>query len=167
MMRFEGPWAEAVLGAFAGCGDSLVSSPTDGVDYAASYARMLRRATGRAALGLRLALWLAALSPLWLLGKCATLAGLPQEERGELLARLVAHPSFAVRELMLLLKLCAAMALFAAPAVRQQSGYDEAQAAQSDVRLRLPRVDERLALRVWPANDDRPGEVELPPREAP
>jgi hypothetical protein len=81
-----------------------------------------------------------ALAPLWALGKLATFSTLARRERCELLGRLLVHHNFAVRELTMLLKLTAAIALLGTASVRARSGYDNP--------LARPRVEsgERLHL---------------------
>ncbi|MEB2314409.1 MAG: hypothetical protein OZ921_17940 [Sorangiineae bacterium] len=119
MLAFEERWAVAVLREFAPAGGPGFS-PRDGeVDYLAAFRRMMRASTRTAALGLRVALWIAALAPIWLLGKLRTFGGLARERRAELLARLLGHRSYVVRELTLVLKMSACMALFRGHAPRR------------------------------------------------
>jgi hypothetical protein len=132
-----------------------------------------------AALGLRLAIWIAALAPLWLWGKLTTISKLATERRTELLRQLLTHRAFAVRELVTLLKLSAAMALLGTPSVRARSGYDHVQAvadAESGLRVRrLPVMGAQQdvigqpdALRAWPGHDGSAAEIEsASPSEAP
>src|SRR5690349_23160067 len=121
---------------------------------------MLRHATPLAAIGMRAALWMAALAPLWLWGRLSTVSKLANERRSELLRQLLSHRAFAVRELTLLLKLAATMALLGTPSVRARSGYDSVQAAtvvESGVRVKLPVLAQR------PANDsEAPPAIERP-----
>jgi hypothetical protein len=149
MMGFERKWAVDLLSAFApdssstastGSSEPKVLAPLPGeVDYLAMFMRMRVGATKLAALGLRAALWIVALAPLWQRGRLQTLSTLSVPARSAALAALLAHRSLIVRELALLLKLCAAMALFAAPGVRARSAYDdvnESPANQSGLRLK-------------------------------
>jgi hypothetical protein len=126
MLSFERRWARHLLASFAPVGSAGLAPVEGEVDYVQALVRMMRGATPLAALGLRLALWLAALAPIWLWGRLATVTKLASERRTELLAQLLGHRAFAVRELTLLLKLCAAMALLGTPSVRARSGYDTA-----------------------------------------
>jgi hypothetical protein len=140
MTRWEHVWAVEVLAAFAPSANGANEAdarlaPRDGeVDYLHVFRRMHAGSTPLAGLGLRLALWMAALAPFWLLGRFATISNLARGERTELLARLLRHTSFAVRELALLLKLTAAFALLGTPSVRERSGYDKPQVAASVAR---------------------------------
>jgi len=136
MTRWEQSWAAEVLAAFAPSSEARLNSlprtdtlaPHDGeVDYERTWLRMLEGSTPLAALGLRFALWMVALAPFWLWGRFATFSRLARAERTELLSRLLRHGSHVVRELSLLLKFAAAVALLGTPSVRARSGYDNAQ----------------------------------------
>jgi hypothetical protein len=150
MTGLERKWAIDLLSAFApdssfaptrcGIGDQKLLAPLPGeVDYLAMFTRMRVGATKLAAFGLRAALWIVALAPFWQRGRLQTLSSLPIAARSAALCALLGHRSLIVRELTLLLKLCAAMALFAAPGVRARSAYDDvhdAPANQSGVRIK-------------------------------
>lgn len=169
MLSFEKRWATQLLAGFAPANGSGLAPRRGEVDYAAVLLRMMREATPIAALGLRVAIWLCALAPLWLWGKLATVSKLAVERHPDLLRELLGHRLFVVRELTMLLKLCAAMALLGAPSVRQRSGYDHVQAAakvESGLHVRLPMLDRAGALRVRSTDDAAQAEVELQ-REAP
>lgn len=124
MLAMERRWAVAVLEGFAPVGGSGLAPREGEVDYLSTIQQMMRASTAKAAFGLRVGLWIAALAPLWLLGKAKTLGSLSRERRAELLAKLLEHRFFLVRELTLLLKLSACMAMFARPALRGRSNYD-------------------------------------------
>jgi hypothetical protein len=166
MTGLETRWARDVLSAFAPKGAPGLAPAENEVDYVSVLARMRRDATPAAAFGLRIAVWMAALAPLWLWGKLATLGKLAVPHRAQLLRELLHHRLFAVRELTTLLKLSAAMALLGAPSVRARSGYDHAPPAaevESGLRVRLPLATEpRPPLKVWPAHDGASAPVELP-----
>ena len=132
MLALEQRWVVAVLEGFAPTEGPGLAPPTGEVPYLATMQKMMRASTAKAALGLRLGLWIAALAPVWLFGKMRTMASLPQAHRAELLARLLAHRSFIVRELTLLLKLSACMAMFSRPALRERSHYDRAEGLDYD-----------------------------------
>jgi hypothetical protein len=124
MTRFEQNWTADVLTAFTVEGGQGLTARHGEVDYLATFRRMRRGSTALAALALRLAIWMVALAPLWALGRLATFSTLARRERSELLGRLLLHRNFAVRELTMLLKLTAAMALLGTASVRARSGYD-------------------------------------------
>jgi len=158
MTRWEHIWAIEVLAAFAPAAESRNAAsqppkvspqlaPREGeVDYLRTFRRMHAGSTPLAGLGLRLALWMVALAPVWLLGRFVTFTQLARAERTELLSRLLRHTSLTVRELALLLKLTAAFALLGTPSVRERSGYDKPQVAASVVR------EARRVLPVYPSS---------------
>jgi hypothetical protein len=167
MMGFEKRWARAVLSSFApgrsaGASEQALAPKRGEVDYLSTLLRLMRESTPQAALGLRAAIWMAALSPLWLWGRIATVSRLAAERRPVLLQELLRHRSFVVRELTLLLKFCAAMALLGSPELRERSGYDSPLSeSDSGLRSRLPVIVEPGPVRVWPANDGVAREVAL------
>lgn len=136
MMRWECSWAVDVLAAFAPSSpEARTLAPRDGeVDYLRTWHRMLHGSTPFARLGMRVALCMVAFAPFWLLGRFTTFSELARPERTELLSRLLRHTSHFVRELMLLLKLTAAVALLGTPSVRSRSGYDNVQPPASVAR---------------------------------
>jgi hypothetical protein len=156
MTRWEHIWAIEVLAAFAPASAETRSSisatppnpdspliPHEGeVDYFRVYRRLIAGSTPLAALGLRFALWMVALAPVWLMGRFMTFSTLALAERTELLSRLLRHTSLVVRELSLLLKFAAAVALLGTPSVRERSGYDAphatANVARDSARRALP-----------------------------
>lgn len=150
MLSFERQWAIAVLEGFAPVeGPGL--APREGeVDYLTTIQKMMRASTAKAAFGLRVALWIVAFSPVWLFGRLRTVGALSREHRAELLGRLLAHRNFLVRELTLLLKLSACMAMFARPALRARSRYDRPAGLDYDgveesgerPKMRLPVVED-------------------------
>ncbi|HKU42639.1 MAG TPA: hypothetical protein VJR89_30985 [Polyangiales bacterium] len=159
MTRWERSWVVDVLAAFAPSSlDVRALAPRDGeVDYLRTWRRMLQGATPLARLGMRVALCMVALAPLWLLGRFATFSKLARSERTEVLSRLLRHTSHFVRELALLLKFSAAVALLGTPSVRARSGYDNVQPPAS--------VERDHGRRVLPVLE--PGtRVSLPPNRA-
>ncbi|MCS6798522.1 MAG: hypothetical protein NZ898_08325 [Myxococcota bacterium] len=145
MLRFERRWAHDVMSSFAPPGGPGLAPDPGRVDFVGALRTQMRASTPLAALGLRLAVWMAALAPLWTLGRLRTIRGLRPAERAAVLARLLRSRLYLVRELTLFLKLAACFALFRVPELRAQSHYDPAQAdegppAASGVRRRLPVV---------------------------
>lgn len=152
MMAFEERWAAAVLAGFAPPSDSGLAPRAGDVDYLEAMREMMRVGTSLSRIGMRVALFIAALSPFWMRFRFRTFVSLVPSERAEMLARLLRHRIFMVRELMLLLKLCACMALFRSPAVRARSRYDrpdeeamDGAALDSGERRRLPLAREGVA----------------------
>jgi hypothetical protein len=60
------------------------------------------------AIGLRIAIWIVALAPLFVLGRVATIHGLSKPERARAVAKLVMSRIYAVRQLVVALKAVAA-----------------------------------------------------------
>ena len=123
MTRLELFWASLVLPSFAGTEHGFRVQERD-VDYLDGLARFMRAAGTKARLGVRLAFLLAVTAPLWLGGRLRGFASLSRVERSELLNRMSSHSIFLVRELSLLLKLIACMAMFRSGDARERSGYD-------------------------------------------
>jgi hypothetical protein len=124
MLAFERRWVRDILSSFAPEGGPGLAPRVGEVDYERAFMSLHGSARLIARVGMRIALWLIALAPLWLRGERRTLPALPSEARQALLARLLEHRVYAVREAAFLMKLCACLALFANDAVRARSGYD-------------------------------------------
>ena len=88
------------------------------------------------AIGLRAAIWIAALAPLFVLGRLATITGLSAAERSDLLSRLIASPIYAVRQLVIALKAVGAMLYAGAPVVRAAM-LAKPRASMEPISLRL------------------------------
>src|SRR4051794_21253605 len=144
MTRWELSWAVEVLAAFAPSSAEAKGrelAPRDGeVDYLRTWRRMVHGSTPLAALGLRVGLWMVTFAPVWLMGRLTTFSELARAERTEVLSRLLRHTSLFVRELSLLLKFSAAVALLGTPSVRARSGYDNVQTPANVVRDHGRRV---------------------------
>jgi hypothetical protein len=132
MFSFEQRWTHIVMTGFAGSSDGF--RPDDDVDYVDGAKRFMSAASDKACLGLRFAVVLALTSPIWMCGRMSTLTGLSPVDRSLVLDRMGRHSVFFVRELCLLLKLVACMAIFRSAAARERSGFD--------------RQEERVSLRV-------------------
>lgn len=72
----------------------------------------------RAAMGLRAAIWVAALAPLFVIGRWATFAALRTAEREAVLKKLFASSSYLVRQMVMILKTLGALLYAAHPSVR-------------------------------------------------
>jgi hypothetical protein len=149
LFAFERRWATAVLEAFAPPGGAGLAPEPGEVDYVGGMQRMLGSFTQRAAFGLRAALWIAALAPLWMWGRLSSVTRMPLPRRTELVKHLLVHRFFLVRELAFLLKTAAAFALLGTRSVRGRSNYDRgvqpAWEDRSDHRRRLPMAAARPA----------------------
>ncbi len=137
MTPLEERWADAALRAFLDPTSDGLTAARHEVDYMMCLRRMRRASTKPAAFGLRFAVWLVALAPFWLWGNLSTVLSLPLPRRTALIQQLLTHRLFVVRELMLLLKLTASIALLGAPSVRARSRYDAVSTATTP-KTRLP-----------------------------
>ncbi len=153
MMAFERRWAESILEGFAPPGGPGLSPRTGEARYADAMERMISGATRTAALGFRLALWLAVVAPVLLWGRLTFTPRLAIGERARMLAELLRHKSFLVRELVLLLKIAAAFALFARPELRAASNYDRGAHVATETAEQIEESGERkrVHLAVVPA----------------
>ena len=125
MRPIERQWANAVLSGFlvGELGSQHgAAPPLDDVDYSSGIASLIEHGNPIASTGVRLALATIVTSPLWHWGQRRTMLEMSPEERCAILSELVDHKLFAVRELAILMKIQAAMALFKSPAMRAWSG---------------------------------------------
>jgi hypothetical protein len=74
------------------------------------------------AVGLRLTLWLVALSPLFMIRRLGTIASIAPEERTRVLERLVTSSSYVVRQLAMSFKAVATLLYVQSPSVRKAMG---------------------------------------------
>lgn len=91
----------------------------DVIDCGAALEAVCRSVPARVALGLRLAVWLLAFSPLLLMVRFTTLPHLDAEAREKVVLRLLSSKIYFVRQLALLLKAFGALMFVAAPGVRE------------------------------------------------
>jgi len=155
MKRIEERWAVAALSGFApeseGPREGLVTARPGSIDYRQTLRTMSGRSTILGRLGIRLAIWLIALSPIWSLRRLRLFPALEPAARADLLHRLLEHPLFAVRELCLLLKVVACMAFLAPGAVRAQTRFrdvdedDPEKPEKAETGAALHAVGEELA----------------------
>jgi len=104
LTALEYRWAEAAIGAiFPGSYDEGLAEIT-GMDVPGFLRQAMRHLPYRSALGVRMAIWMVAWAPFFVLGRFATIAGLALLDREALLARLAASRWYAVRSLVLVLK---------------------------------------------------------------
>jgi hypothetical protein len=109
LTRLEYVWAEAALGSIFPGSDGEGLAGIGAMNVRAFMGDVLRTVPFQAALGLRAAIWLIALSPLLLLGRLTTIVHLAQGDRESLVSRLVASRWYAIRSLVLLLKTIGAL----------------------------------------------------------
>ena len=123
MAWIEDSWAPIVLSSFAGSGRGFVVDARE-VDYLAGTQRFMSAASEKANLGLRVAFAIAMTAPFWLTFRFRTLRTLAPEERSAIMARLLLHPIFFVRELTLLLKLVACLGIFRSAEALARTDYE-------------------------------------------
>lgn len=143
LTRLETFWAGLVLPSFAGSSHGFTVNEGE-VDYLDGLARFMSKASDKACLGIRVAFLLAVTAPIWITGRFTGFASLTAEERAEVMDRMSRHSFFFVRELCLLLKLIACMAIFRARSTRERTGYDgdEREKRAAGLRRSLPVLRE-------------------------
>lgn len=133
-------WARHVLSSFTGANTGFVTREGE-VDWALGLSRFMATASDKARLGIRVAFLIVVTAPVWALGRFVRFSRLSGPERAALLDRLLSHRFFFVRELCLLLKLIACLAIFRSGEARARTGYDPMERP----KRRLPVLGERAA----------------------
>ena len=116
----ENRWAEAAMGAiFPG---SREEGLTDirAMDVRGFLGRVVASVPSKVAFGLRLAVWIVALAPLFVLGRLATITSLAQADRERVVATLVMSRNYALRSLVMILKTMGALLYAADDSVRER-----------------------------------------------
>jgi hypothetical protein len=103
-------------------GPGLAPKPGE-ADFLGAHLRIYDASAPMGRLALRFGVVLAALAPIWLFRRFATIDRLTAEERSEILARLLPMRG-PVGELSVLLKMTASIALLTPPSIRARSGFD-------------------------------------------
>jgi hypothetical protein len=147
MFAFEKRWAEAVLSAFTPPGEGRLAPAPGEVDFGGTMGRLFVVCGTKMALGFRLSLWIAALAPIWMWGKLSTAVSLSVARRTELLRDLCGHRLHLLRELGLLLKLAASLALLGTPTVLARTHYDDAAAEIEEADDAVKESGDRLRTR--------------------
>ncbi len=136
LMQFENAWAGAALGAmFPGASDVGLGGIA-AMDVAGFLRSTMRRLPLQAALGLRAAVWVAALAPLFELGRLTTIRGLRPSDRERLVMRLVKSRLYVVRSLIMMLKTFGALLYAGDQAVRARLTAPSVRPALVPLRLR-------------------------------
>jgi len=156
MAFIEERWGPVVLSSFMAGPGGFSVAPGE-VDWLAGTRRFMGAASDKANLGLRVALAFAMWAPLWMSFRFASLAGVPPEDRARFMERLLAHPIFFVRELTLLLKLVACLAIFRSSAARARTDYDRPDRAEPEPVESTGTRKKKLA--VLPASTPAAAEV--------
>lgn len=144
LANFEVAWAKASFGTIFPGSDEAGMQPIDAMDLGPFLSEVTSRVPFQAAMGLRIAIWLAALAPLFVMGRLATIASLPRPDREKVLTTLLASKTYAIRSLVLILKTIGAL-LFCADANVRARMYARAQTAKSGERLVALRLKGQAA----------------------
>jgi hypothetical protein len=118
LSRIEMVWARDAFAAIFPGPRSSGQGGVEAMDIEGYLADTFRRISWEPALGLRAAIWIAALAPLFVLGRWRTIHGLAAADRERVLVGLTSSPVYAVRQLTLALKTMAALLWAGDPAVR-------------------------------------------------
>jgi hypothetical protein len=140
LSNLEARWAEAGLGAiFPG---SSEMADIRAMDVRGFLSEVLSCVPFQAALGLRVAIWLVALAPLFVIGRFKTISGLTQPDRERVVAALVGHRSYTLRSLTLILKTMGALLWAGDDAVRARMIAPAPKAAPKNelIPLRVKRA---------------------------
>jgi hypothetical protein len=124
----------AVLEGFAPPENAGVSPRDASPDYARAIDVMRQTSTPVASFGVWAAFVLAQVCPLLLCGIPRLMTSLPVERRAHVLDRMLTSHVFIIRELSMLLKIGASMALLGNPQLRAQSHYDASGPEQRHAR---------------------------------
>lgn len=110
LTHFERRWAHATLDTlFPGPDRGALPAGIEDMDVDGFLDATFREVPLEAALGLRVAFWVIALSPLFVLGKLATIASLAPEDRFRVLSRINASSVYALRGLVMMVKAIGAL----------------------------------------------------------
>jgi hypothetical protein len=104
LTRIELRWARAALEAVFPGPHGIAP-----LDIERCLGEMLRAVPLEPALGLRAAIWLVALAPLFAIGRVATIHAIAPEDRERVIVRLASSAIYPVRQLVLLLKTIGAL----------------------------------------------------------
>jgi hypothetical protein len=109
LTKFESSWGEAAMTAiFPGSHDDGMAG-IDRMALPVFLSEVMRYLPYRAALGMRVAIWLVALAPLFVLGRLTTIRRLSPQDRERVVMALVMSRVYVVRSLFLILKTMGAL----------------------------------------------------------
>jgi hypothetical protein len=120
LTRTENRWAEAALGGiFPSNAHADLRTGICDLDVQGFLTDVRSRVPYRSALGLRIAIWMVALAPIFVLHRFRTIEGLDPRAREALLAALLVSSFYPVRQLVMLLKAIGALLYGRAASVRE------------------------------------------------
>jgi hypothetical protein len=140
LTRLEATWAEAAMGAIFPGSSAEGLADIRAMDLRGFLAQVMATVPLQAAFGLRAAVWIVALAPLFVLGRLATIAGLDQAEREKVITVLLAHRSYALRSLVMILKTIGALLYAGDDAVRARMNRPTAAVALIPLRIKRAEV---------------------------
>src|SRR4051812_11987071 len=108
LFAFERAWTDAAFDAIHPDG-TVLGHGVRSMDPASYLDGVLREVPFEQSLGLRVALWIVALAPLFTVRKLGTIASIDESARGRVLMALLTSPVYAIRQLTLGLKAMAAL----------------------------------------------------------
>jgi hypothetical protein len=109
LTKLETRWAEAAMGAIFPGSTAEGLADIRAMDIRGFLLEVMAYVPRRTALGLRVAIWVVALAPLFVLHRLKTLAGLLPAERERVVAALVASPSYGLRSMVMIVKTIGAL----------------------------------------------------------
>jgi hypothetical protein len=125
LTRFEHRWAQATLVAmFPGAREDGFADIA-AMDVHGFLVELTRSMPFKARLGLRAALWLVALAPLFVLRRLTTIARLSSSDGERVVAALCASRSYGVRSLVMMLKTFGALLYAGDDAIRARFKHPE------------------------------------------
>jgi hypothetical protein len=135
LMNFEVGWAKVSFGTIFPGSEAEGVPGIASMDIAGFLAEVCHRVPFKSAMGLRVAIWIAALAPLFVIGRFALLGSLAVVDRERVITTLLASKSYAVRSLVMILKTIGALLYGADPIVRARMYARPPSAATSGQRL--------------------------------
>jgi hypothetical protein len=147
LTRIEERWASVALGAIypSGSSEALPARIGDR-DVRAFLKDLFGRIPLTAAVGLRVAIWIVALAPIFLMRRFVTVAHLDVPERHALLDALSSSSSYAVRQLVVALKATGGLLFGAAVSLHEGTPPRLLADRGASSRSSAPSVSERLVL---------------------
>src|SRR5260370_26592796 len=136
-------WARAAIGAIFPGSVEQGFADIAAMDVPGFLDRVIRTVPFRAALALRLAIWLVALAPLLVLGRPSTISRLALPDREVLMARLVSNKAYAIRSLVMILKTMGALLYAADAGVRARLRGPASQVSLVPVGRKAPQATGR------------------------
>jgi hypothetical protein len=121
LFAFEKRWGRAAFsGMYPAGAHPRIQGDIDTMDVPAYLDELWDILPLKPAMGVRVTLWILGLAPIFVLGRFATLWQLGATEREQTVVKLLASPTYVVRQLVLLMKALAALLFLSSPSVRDQ-----------------------------------------------